>query len=267
MKTNKYSLESRKKQANLYKTWGLILVIIGFGLFLYAGAKMVFGPQVTASLGSEAWQRQFDVAYNYQQNMDGIISVLAVSGIIIVGIGDVLWKKYKTLSTGLYGEELVSYTLNSLPNEYTLYNNIPLEKDGKQTEIDTLVVSKYGIFLGEVKNYKGQISGNENDLTWTQIKESSGGKCYENTIKNPVKQAKFQTYLLSSILKENGLNCYIHPYVVFVNAEDISTDSELVLRSENELHNTILTYHDTRISNENLNKLKGVIECLKKSES
>lgn len=267
MKTNKYSLESRKKQANLYKTWGLILVIIGFGLFLYAGAKMVFGPQVTASLGSEAWQRQFDVAYNYQQNMDGIISVLAVSGIIIVGIGDVLWKKYKTLSTGLYGEELVSYTLNLLPNEYTLYNNIPLEKDGKQTEIDTLVISKYGIFLGEVKNYKGQISGNENDLTWTQIKESSGGKCYENPIKNPVKQAKFQTYLLSSILKENGLNCYIHPYVVFVNAEDICTDSELVLRSENEFHNTILTYHDTRISNENLNKLKGVIECLKKSES
>ena len=28
---------------------------------------MVFGPQVTASLGSEAWQKQFDVAYNYQQ--------------------------------------------------------------------------------------------------------------------------------------------------------------------------------------------------------
>ena len=143
-------------------------------------------------------------------------------------------------------------------------NNIPLEKNGKQTEIDTLVVSKYGIFLGEVKNYKGQISGNENDLTWAQIKESSGGKCYENTIKNPVKQAKFQTYLLSSILKENGLNCYIHPYVVFTGAEDIITDSELVLRSENEFHNTILSYHDTRISNENLKKLKGVIECLKK---
>ena len=40
MNTNKYSLESRRKQANLYKTWGLILVVIGFGLFLYAGAKI-----------------------------------------------------------------------------------------------------------------------------------------------------------------------------------------------------------------------------------
>ena len=267
MKTNKYSLESRKKQANTYKFLGAILFVIGTGMFLYTGAKMVLEPQITAELGTSEWHNQFNAMQSYRQSMEQILPFIAVGGMIIAGTGDVLWKKYKTLSTGLYGEELVSYTLNSLPNEYTLYNNIPLEKDGKRTEIDTLVVSKYGIFLGEVKNYKGQISGNENDLTWAQIKESSGGKCYENTIKNPVKQAKFQTYLLSSILKENGLNCYIHPYVVFVNAEDITTDSELVLRSENEFHNTILTYHDTRISNENLNKLKGVIECLKKSES
>lgn len=267
MNTNKYSLESRRKQANLYKTWGIVLVVIGFGLFLYGGAKMVFGPQVTASLGSEAWQRQFDAAYNYQQSMDGIISALAVSGIIIAGIGDVLWKKYKTISAGLYGEELVSYTLNSLPAEYTSYNNIPLEKDGKRTEIDTLVVSKYGIFLGEVKNYKGRIVGNENDSTWTQIKTSSAGESYENTIKNPVKQAKFQTYLLSSILKDQGLHCYVNPYVVFTGSESVNTDSGIVLRSENEFHNTILTYHDTRISNENLEKIRGVIRCLQRSES
>jgi len=267
MNTNKYSLESRREQANKYKTWGIVLVVIGFGLFLYGGAKMVFGPQVTASLGSEAWQRQFDAAYNYQQSMDGIISVLAVSGIIIAGIGDVLWKKYKTISAGLYGEELVSYTLNSLPAEYISYNNIPLEKDGKRTEIDTLVVSKYGIFLGEVKNYKGRIVGNENDSTWTQIKTSSAGESYENTIKNPVKQAKFQTYLLSSILKDQGLHCYVNPYVVFTGSESVNTDSGIVLRSENEFHNTILTYHDTRISNEDLEKIRGVIRCLQRSES
>lgn len=267
MKTNKYSLESRKKQANTYKFLGAILFVIGTGMFLYTGAKMVLEPQITAELGTSEWHSQFNAMQNYRQSMKQILPFIAVGGMIIAGIGDVLWRKYKTISAGLYGEELVSYTLNSLPAEYTSYNNIPLEKDGKQTEIDTLVVSKYGIFLGEVKNYKGRIVGNKNDITWTQIKKSSAGETYENTIKNPVKQAKFQTYLLSSILKENGLNCYIHPYVVFINVEDITTDSELVLKSENEFHNIILTYHDTRISNENLNKLKGVIECLKKSES
>lgn len=46
MNTNKYSLESRREQANLYKTWGIILLVIGFGLFLYAGAKMIFEPQI-----------------------------------------------------------------------------------------------------------------------------------------------------------------------------------------------------------------------------
>ena len=41
MKTNKYSLESRKKQANTYKFLGAILFIIGTGMFLYTGAKMI----------------------------------------------------------------------------------------------------------------------------------------------------------------------------------------------------------------------------------
>ena len=36
---------------------------------------------------------------------------------------------------------------------------------------------------------------------------------------------------------------------------------------ENEFHNTILTYHDTRISNEDLEKIRGVIRCLQRSES
>jgi len=267
MNTNKYSLESRREQANLYKTWGIILLVIGFGLFLYAGAKMIFEPQITAGLGTSEWHDQFNAMQSYRQSMEHVIPIFAVGGIIVAGIGDVLWKKYKTISAGLYGEELVSYTLNSLPAEYISYNNIPLEKDGKRTEIDTLVVSKYGIFLGEVKNYKGRIVGNENDSTWTQIKTSSAGESYENTIKNPVKQAKFQTYLLSSIFKDQGLNCYVNPYVVFTGSESVNTDSGIVLRSENEFHNTILTYHDTRISNEDLEKIRGVIRCLQKSES
>lgn len=267
MNTNKYSLESRKKQAKTYKFWGMLLIIVGMGMFLYAGAKMVFEPQITAGLGTSEWHDQFNAMQSYRQSMEHVIPVFAVGGILIIGLGDVLWRKYKTLSAGLYGEELVSYTLSTLPNEYTMYNNILLEKDGKRAAIDTLVISKYGVFLGEVKNHKGRISGNENDSAWIQIKKSSGGKCYENSIKNPVKQAKFQTYLLSSILKENGLNCYIHPYVVFISAEDITTDSEIVLKSENEFYNTILSYHDIKISKENLEKLKGVMECLKKSES
>lgn len=265
MNTNKYSLESRRKQANTFKFLGPLLIVIGVGMFLYFGCKMYFnftflGIYIPGSgKGVALW--------NYQNMIQQIFIILAAVGIITAIIGKVMWKKYKTISAGLYGEELVSYTLNSLPEEYTSYNNIPLEKDGKRTEIDTLVISKYGIFLGEVKNYKGRIVGNENDSTWTQIKTSSAGESYENTIKNPVKQAKFQTYLLSSILKDQGLHCYVNPYVVFTGSESVNTDSGIVLRSENEFHNTILTYHDTRISNEDLEKIRGVIRCLQRSES
>lgn len=257
MNTNKYSLESRRKQANTFKFLGPLLIVIGIGMFLYFGYSLYF--KSAAMYIFESSQDKYMISQ--------IFMIIATIGIIIAIIGKVIWKKYKIISAGLYGEELVSYTLNLLPAEYTSYNNIPLEKDGKRTEIDTLVVSKYGIFLGEVKNYKGRIVGNENDSTWTQIKTSSAGESYENTIKNPVKQAKFQTYLLSSILKDQGLHCYVNPYVVFTGSDSVNTDSGIVLRSENEFHNTILTYHDTRISNEDLEKIRGVIRCLQRSES
>lgn len=264
---NKYSLEARRKKVNLYRNMGILLKGLCFVTFAYGAYKMAFGPSVTAELGSQAWTNQFNASYAYDESLSRMWPVLMFIFAITGGLGQLCMNKYKKLSFGLCGEERVSHALNSLPTEYTVYNNVPIEKDGRRSEIGSLVVSKYGIFLGEVKNYKGRIIGNENDGMWTQIKKSSSGEHYENSVKNPVKQAKFQSYLLSSILKEKGLNCYINPYVVFTGSESVNTDSGIVLRSENEFNSKILSFKEVRISNENVSKLKGVIECLQKSES
>ena len=106
--------------------------------------------------------------------------------------------------------------------------------------------------------------GAENDATWTQIKKSAAGELYENSIKNSIKQAKFQTYLLSSFFREKGLNCYIDSYVVFVGSESVNTDSDMVLTSQNEFYNEIISHHDIKISRDTMNKIKGLIECLTK---
>lgn len=261
---NKYALEARRKKAIQYRNMGAFLMTICLVTFAYGAFKMILGPRVTADLGSEQWIHQFNASYDYGESLfrmwPFIMLVFGVTG----GFGQYFWNKYKTLKAGLYGEELVSDTLNSLPEEYTVYNNIPIEKDGRQTEIDSLIISKYGIFLGEVKNYKGRIIGDENDSTWTQIKKSAAGELYENSIKNPIKQAKFQTYLLSSVFREKGLNCYIDPYVVFVGSDSVNTDSDMVLRSQNEFYNEIMSHHDIKISRDNMNKIKGLIECLTK---
>ena len=70
-----------------------------------------------------------------------------------------------------YSEYYVrKYLLTTFPEaEYHLMNNITLPfKDGT-TQIDHILVSRYGIFVIETKHYKGWIFGDENSKNWTQV--------------------------------------------------------------------------------------------------
>jgi hypothetical protein len=58
-----------------------------------------------------------------------------------------------------------------------------LQIGSKTTQIDHVVVSNYGIFVIETKNYKGWILGKEKDEYWTQ--NIYGRK---NKFKNPIRQ-------------------------------------------------------------------------------
>ena len=52
---------------------------------------------------------------------------------------------------GTYGEKRVAAILNSLPDEYTIFNDVYIEENGKSTQIDHVVFSPYGIFVIETK--------------------------------------------------------------------------------------------------------------------
>lgn len=55
--------------------------------------------------------------------------------------------------------------------------------DGTTTQIDHIIVSKFGIFVIETKNMKGWIFGDKDQKTWTQ---SIYGK--KNNFQNPLHQ-------------------------------------------------------------------------------
>lgn len=60
--------------------------------------------------------------------------------------------------------------LRKLGDEYLIYHDFYVEKkDGKTAHIDHVVLSKYGIFVIETKNYKGWIFGNETQKNWMQV--------------------------------------------------------------------------------------------------
>ncbi len=72
-------------------------------------------------------------------------------------------------------------TLNK--NIYHCFKDLIIEIDNNITQIDEIIVSKYGVFVIEVKNINGWIFGKEKDKYWTQ-------KLYKNTFKfqNPLLQ-------------------------------------------------------------------------------
>ena len=69
---------------------------------------------------------------------------------------------------GKYSEKLVYRKMLNLPDEYTIFNNLLFENNGYSTQIDHLVVSPYGVFVIETKDYKGWIFGGEYSEKWTQ---------------------------------------------------------------------------------------------------
>lgn len=104
---------------------------------------------------------------------------------------------------GKIGEKTVSLVLGQLEKEnYTILNNVILKSTGgstKTTQIDHVVVSDYGLFAVETKNYKGQIYGNEKSQQWTQ---NIYGHRYK--FMNPVHQNYSHIKALETILAENG---------------------------------------------------------------
>jgi len=71
---------------------------------------------------------------------------------------------------GIIGEALLNFVINIALNkkQYQLLKNITLQTDDGTTQIDHIIVSQYGIFVIETKNYKGWIFGDEYSKTWTQ---------------------------------------------------------------------------------------------------
>ncbi len=126
------------------------------------------------------------------------------------------------------GENQVVEDLRSkLDGNYAIFHNVVLPTNqGDTTQIDIVVLSVYGVFVLEVKNYSGWIFGKEKDSHWTQ---SAHGK--KSRFQNPLRQNYKHTQaisFISSLPKEK-----IYSVVVFPSPDvEIKTEMPLnVVRS------------------------------------
>lgn len=89
----------------------------------------------------------------------------------------------KSIGKGFLGELSVNVLLAGLGQDYIVMDNLMLSENGITTQIDHVVISIYGIFVIETKNYKGIITGSEYAETWTQHLYRE-----KHTMPNPIRQ-------------------------------------------------------------------------------
>lgn len=94
--------------------------------------------------------------------------------------------------------ELVTHhvALKLLNEDYFVFQDIVLKAGDGTTQIDQIIVSKFGIFVVEVKNYKGWIFGNAQDSEWTQAL-TSGKYRFQNPLRQNYKHVKILQTLLN----------------------------------------------------------------------
>lgn len=118
-------------------------------------------------------------------------------GFVILIVLLVVFKLYGPQIKGHIGEQQVSGLLSFLPAEkYRVVNNIMIKTENGTSQIDHVVVSIYGIFVIETKNYKGWIYGSEYGDNW--VKNVYGKKYH---FYNPLKQNYSHIDALSKLLK------------------------------------------------------------------
>jgi hypothetical protein len=197
-------------------------------------------------------------------NFISVISALIVCvGIIVLLIKvkeyEFIEKEIKSKSNkeelGRIGEEEVSNVLNTLPkSDYVVINNLLYLYNNSTHQIDHVVVSNYGIFIIETKNYSGRIYGSDNYNTWVQYLGKNKYKML-----NPVLQNYGHLKALESIIPE--YKDYFVSIVCFTNKSKLSVKSKNIVINLSELLSTIQNY-ETEILLQDINEVSQKLKDL-----
>ena len=68
---------------------------------------------------------------------------------------------------GKRGEQYVVKILEQLPSDYIVLNDLVFPTDKGTTQVDHIVLSKFGVFAIETKNYTGEIYGDDDLKDYT----------------------------------------------------------------------------------------------------
>ena len=149
----------------------------------------------------------------------------------------------KTQTKGVVGEKKVSSILSFLnKSKYRVINNIVLKAGERTTQIDHVVISDFGIFVIETKNYKGWILGGESSEYWTQVIFKRKERLY-----NPIRQNLGHIRALKNCLVEYP-NLEYKSIIVFFSKAELKVNVNTHVIYGHQLLKTIKKYKDTNLT-------------------
>lgn len=148
---------------------------------------------------------------------------------------------------GRHGEEIAVEIISRVLKEGDhLLTNIEIAYDGRRAEMDCIVVNKFGVFIFEVKNYSGQLVGDEDDYEWQKVKITDSGNMYAKQVKNPIRQLKRQVYLLAHYLQDHRIRVWVEGHVILLH-QNSPVDSGYVISSLSDIDRAIHTEGKKRL--------------------
>ena len=153
---------------------------------------------------------------------------------------------------GFMGEFWVKQELKKLPKDKDIILNDIMIKSSKGThQIDYIIISKYGIFVVEMKNYYGLITGEEHQNKW--IQHLGKNKYYFN---NPIHQNYGHIKALEELLNFSEDK--------FISIICISNQAKIKVKAKNvtqlDFVNDLIKSYNNEIIIEDLSKIKNKIE-------
>lgn len=242
-----------KSRMTVFLVIGLIIAVIGVGMFLSIMNQGNSYMSIPIHDGVVLSEEDYTSANNPFFAM-GMIFV----GMIIFANARYKRNKVKNIANmlqqGIDCENHVANSLETLPSNYYVLNNVGIKDNMGRSEIDSLVVSKNGIWIVEVKSHIGSIYGEEEDNVWDY--ERANGQ--DDEIENPLKQSYRQMKILKNIFDDKGIDVFVKYCVVFPNASAVCVNSDKVYTSLDRLKQDILLGSNKKISTNELIKILGV---------
>lgn len=174
------------------------------------------------------------------------IKIIIITVIILI----ISLKLYKSKIKGYIGERLVSKKLKKLnKRKYKVINDVLLKTQKGSTQIDHIVISKYGIFVIETKNYKGIIKGNEYDDNWNQILINKS-----ETLRNPIKQNNGHIKALKDLIPKLRYK-KIKSLILFTKRAKLEVNCETSIIYFNKVNKIIKKYRNEEFTKEEVEEI------------